>query len=239
MWGSGDSHGHRDRIIDSKVVSSEQLADLYLLYKDHKEGRKTRPVVTGCTSNTRGFSNCVSDLLESVNKADQTPYEAISSEDMLSKVEAYNEEAERIMKDGREALYKKIMCRKVGGVKKIICCDKLWNYKKTKAGKNEETEDEMEPNDGMHMEEEENASEDLRVRGGANDGMHMDNKEVKASEDLRLREECGVDKHEEVLKFREHQYDEKPAMRLTPEDIVMVMECDHCGPDNRDNIAQV
>ena len=31
MWGSGDGHGQRDRIIDSKVVSSEQLADMYLM----------------------------------------------------------------------------------------------------------------------------------------------------------------------------------------------------------------
>ena len=52
MWGSGDAHSYRDRIIDSKVVTSEQLADLYLLYKDHKEQKATRPVVTGCNSNT-------------------------------------------------------------------------------------------------------------------------------------------------------------------------------------------
>ena len=100
MWNSGESHGHRGRIIDSKVVSSEQLADMYLTYKDHKLGRKTRPVVTGCSSNTRGFSNCVSDLLESVNKADTEPYEAISSEDMLAEVENYNQEAKKIMEEG-------------------------------------------------------------------------------------------------------------------------------------------
>ena len=47
MWGSGEAHNHRDRIIDSKVVSSEQLADMYLMYKDHKPGQKSRPVVTG------------------------------------------------------------------------------------------------------------------------------------------------------------------------------------------------
>jgi hypothetical protein len=81
IWGSGEAHGHKDRIIDSNVVSSEQLADLYLTYKDHKEGRKTRPVVTGCNSNSMGFSNSVSDLLESVNKANEEPYECISSED--------------------------------------------------------------------------------------------------------------------------------------------------------------
>jgi hypothetical protein len=32
-----------------------------------------------------------------VNKANQTPYEFISGEDMLAKVEKYNREAEKIM----------------------------------------------------------------------------------------------------------------------------------------------
>ena len=31
IWGSGDDHNHRDRIIDSKVVTSEQLADMYIM----------------------------------------------------------------------------------------------------------------------------------------------------------------------------------------------------------------
>ena len=110
MWGSGDDHNHRDRIIDSKVVSSEQLADMYLLYKDHKDQQATRPVVTGCNSNTRGFSNCVSDLLESVNKAKENAYESVSSEDMLAKVEIYNQEAEKIRKEGEDKLEKKMRC---------------------------------------------------------------------------------------------------------------------------------
>ena len=112
IWGSGEDHNHKGRIIDSKIVSSEQLADLYLMYKDHKEGGKSRPVVTGCNSNTRGFSNSVSDLLESVNKANQTPYEAISGEDMLAKVEIFNKEAEAIKQEGREKLLEKMMCKK-------------------------------------------------------------------------------------------------------------------------------
>ena len=53
--------------------------------------------ITGCSSNTRGFSNSVSDLLESVNKANQDPYECISSEDKLSRIEKYNQEAAKIM----------------------------------------------------------------------------------------------------------------------------------------------
>jgi hypothetical protein len=111
MWGSGDSHGHRDRIIDSKVVSSEQLASLYLMYKDHKKEKgATRPVVTGCNSNTKGFSNSVSDLLESVNKAKEDAYEVVSGEDMLAKVENYNIQAEEIMREGKERLCMKMKC---------------------------------------------------------------------------------------------------------------------------------
>ena len=53
--------------------------------------------MTGCSSNTRGFSNCVSDLLESVNKANEDPYECISSEDKLARIERFNIEAEKIM----------------------------------------------------------------------------------------------------------------------------------------------
>ena len=140
IWGSGESHGHKGRIIDSKVVSSEQLADMYCMYKDHKEGRKSRPVVTGCNSNTRGFSNSVSDLLESVNKANTDPYESISSEDFLAKVNKYNKEAVEIMREGRERLHQKMMCNKEQGIKILSCCDKLWAKKSDPEGNPEEPE---------------------------------------------------------------------------------------------------
>ena len=59
-WGTGAAHGHKDRIMTSKVTHSENRADMVLLYKDHKaEAMKTRPVVTGCSSNTAGLSNSV------------------------------------------------------------------------------------------------------------------------------------------------------------------------------------
>ena len=85
--------------------------------------------MTGCNSNTRGFSNSVSDLLESVNKANLDPYESISSEDMLAKINKYNKKAEEIMKEGREKLQQKLMCSKKDGIKIISCCDKLWDKK--------------------------------------------------------------------------------------------------------------
>ena len=47
MWRSGDTHGHKDRIIDSKVCRSCKVASMYVLVKDHKKDGSTRPVVTG------------------------------------------------------------------------------------------------------------------------------------------------------------------------------------------------
>ena len=99
------------------------------MYKDHKEGKKTRPVITGCNSNSMGFFNSVTDLLESVNKANQDPYEVISSEDMLANTEKFNEKARKIMEEGREHLLRKISCRRGEGMKTIASCDKLWNKK--------------------------------------------------------------------------------------------------------------
>ena len=78
---------------------------MYLMYTDHKKEKgTTRPVVTGCNSNTKGFSNSVSDLLESVNKAKQKAYEVVRGEDMLARVDHYNVEAEEIKRKRRENL---------------------------------------------------------------------------------------------------------------------------------------
>jgi hypothetical protein len=143
IWGSGEAHGHKDRIIDSKVVSSEQLADLYLTYKDHKEGKKTRPVVTGCNSNTLGFSNSVSDLLESVNKANQDPYEVVSSEDMLANTELFNEQSKKVMEEGREHLMRKIKCEKEEIMRVVARCDKLWKRKSNEARRKANTKEDV------------------------------------------------------------------------------------------------
>ena len=119
------------------------------MYKDHKEGKKSRPVVTGCNSNSRGFSNSVSDLLESVNKANQDPYEALNTEDMLAKVEEYNKKAEKIIKEGQEHLLRKIGCKNSeGGMEAIAKCDKLWNKKSAEARRAANHEEDMEPEAG-------------------------------------------------------------------------------------------
>ena len=211
IWGSGEAHGHKDRIIDSKVVSSEQLADLYLTYKDHKEGRKTRPVVTGCNSNSMGFSNSVSDLLESVNKANQDPYECISSEDMLANIEKFNTEARKIKEEGRQHLLRKISWEKEErNMKAISRCDKLWKKKSEEARM-------------ASSNEEDEGANDMGARARIEENL----------EDLRQEEDeysCKEEKNEETLKFRMHQYKENPSMKITGEEVELVMNCDHCGP---------
>ena len=206
MWGSGDAHNHRARIIDSKVVSSEQLADLYLMFKDHKEGRKSRPVVTGCSSNTRGFSNSVSDLLESVNKANQDPYECISSEDKLARIENFNIESAKIMEEGRKRLQEKMLCKGKAGINLLAGCNKLWSKKSTEARRKAKKEDDLDK--GWEAEE--------QGPGGA--------------EEDHTEKDCGKEVGDEEMRFRKHQYGDNPTMEMSGEDLEMVLDCSHCGP---------
>ena len=63
---AGEAHGHLDRISKSKITWSEIEAPKYYLYKDHKKVDSWRPVVSGCNSNKLGFSNLVSEIIESI-----------------------------------------------------------------------------------------------------------------------------------------------------------------------------
>ena len=92
MTNLGEKHNHEDRARESKIGKSTNLASMYLLLKDHKEKLSTRPVVTGCDSNTLGLSNMVAELLEAVCNSMTSPYEVISTEDMLSRLEDCNRE---------------------------------------------------------------------------------------------------------------------------------------------------
>ena len=106
IWNSGRDHNHFERIVNSKVTRSENVADLYLMFKDHKSGNKTRPTATGCSSNTLGLSNAVAELLESVSISEPNRYNCISSEDMLARLHKSNTH---------------IITRKVSIVRKLQC----------------------------------------------------------------------------------------------------------------------
>ena len=113
IWNSGENLGHMSRIISSKISTSENRADMYCLYKDHKaEPGKTRPVVTGCSSDTLGLSNSVSDVLESVANSEDEPYEVISSEDMLAATKVFNEKYMERKKVWEERRRRKMDCER-------------------------------------------------------------------------------------------------------------------------------
>ena len=113
IWHSGENLGHMSRIIASKISKSENRADMYCLYKDHKaEPGKTRPVVTGCSSDTLGLSNGVSDVLESVANSEEMPYEVISSEDMLAATKTFNEKFMERRKIWQERRDEKLKCER-------------------------------------------------------------------------------------------------------------------------------
>ena len=123
-------------------------------------------MVTGCNSNTRGFSNSVSDLLESVNKAKEGPYEVISGEDMLAKVENYIKEAEEIMKEGREKLCRKMRCKgekhRTEGTAILARCVKVWEMKSRQVrGETEDDQEQQECGEGCRVEK---STEVMRFR---------------------------------------------------------------------------
>ena len=90
IWGSGKDHDHFGRILASKTTHSENVANLYLMYKDHKAGNKTRPTATGHSSNSLGLSNAVREILEAIASSEDHRYNTISSEDMLSRMHKFN-----------------------------------------------------------------------------------------------------------------------------------------------------
>ena len=91
----GEEHGHLKRVTESKLQESENCAPKYYMYKDHKREGGWRPVVSGCSSNTLGLSNLMSDVIESLACGFEDPYEVISSQDMLSRFEDYNRVLEK------------------------------------------------------------------------------------------------------------------------------------------------
>ena len=59
-------------------------------------------MVSGCNSDTLGLSNILSEAVESVAKSIATPFEVISSEDMLSRVHKCNEKLRKLQVDNGE-----------------------------------------------------------------------------------------------------------------------------------------
>ena len=63
MLNSGENHEHSERVMKSKLCSSENAAPKYYMFKDHKAEGGFRPVRGGCSSDTLGLSNTLSELV--------------------------------------------------------------------------------------------------------------------------------------------------------------------------------
>ena len=123
IWQSGEDHNHLGRIMASKTQRSENIADLYLMFKDHKVGNKTRPTATGHTSNTLGMSNAVAEVMEAVSSSEPERYNKISSEDMLANMYRYNKEVEIHIKEWQRIRISKLKCKKCNIMEYIDCPD--------------------------------------------------------------------------------------------------------------------
>ena len=85
MFNFGQSHEQEDRVHAAVTNKDQNTATLSLLYKDHKqEPGKTRPLVSGNTSNTQGLSTMGSFLFESAAQSIKKPLELNSTEDLGS-----------------------------------------------------------------------------------------------------------------------------------------------------------
>ena len=56
------------------------------MYKDHRGQGGYRPVASSCSSNTLGLCNALSEVVESVCMAVESPFDVILSEGMLSRI---------------------------------------------------------------------------------------------------------------------------------------------------------
>ena len=120
MWRTGQDHNHEDRIRQSKVSKSENRADLYLSYKDHKKvPGKTRPIATGCSSDTLALSNSVSLLVESLANAEVRKHEIISTEDLLFNGKEHDKAVKAMRKEQMERILLKLECEERKSVRTL------------------------------------------------------------------------------------------------------------------------
>ena len=83
-------------------------------YKDHKNvPGKTRPIATGCSSNTLALSNSVSMLVESLANAETEKHEVISTEDLLYNAVKHDEKVEMMRIERKQRILRKLRCKKI------------------------------------------------------------------------------------------------------------------------------
>ena len=96
----GSEHNHVERVRESLIQRSKNVAKLVLLGKDHKSVDpvtgliKTRPVHTANTGMDAPLSDLISDFVDPFIDILENSNEIISSEDLKNKIDAYNKEVD-------------------------------------------------------------------------------------------------------------------------------------------------
>ena len=104
MTNMGLEWNHQDRIKESCLQHTCTVPPMYLLVKDHKEKKEgalpaTRPVVSGKSGMGLSMSNILSDMIENIANMRPNAIEIISTEDLLSRVDHYNENVAETVSD--------------------------------------------------------------------------------------------------------------------------------------------
>ena len=87
----GEGHKHENRHRKTFIVNSVNIAELYLLWKDHKSTPASRPVASANNGFNVQFSNLISPLLEFVADNMKRNFEVKSTENSLYKIDQFNQ----------------------------------------------------------------------------------------------------------------------------------------------------
>ena len=110
---------------------------------------------------------------------------------MLARIAKYNKKAEEIMREGREHLYRKVMCDEEEGMKMITKCDRLWKRK----SKHNEEKEEDEERERCEQEKDAETLEYRRQQYGGNPDMAVTGEDLQTVLDC---DHCGPDLTETV-----------------------------------------
>ena len=91
----GEDWGHQSRHREMRINHSATPSSMYMLIKDHKQGRVRGRPVNGPGLNTN-LSDIISDVVEPIANAMNNDSEMMSTEDMMAHFDKYNEQVDLI-----------------------------------------------------------------------------------------------------------------------------------------------
>ena len=121
----GGDWNHLDRVLDKVTSQGCEVPPMYLLLKDHKKVSPdslipTRPVVSGCSSMSVHITNILSDILEPLARRLGIEYEFQSTEDLLAKIDNYNDRLQEIREHYEEKLGRRIDADSLGNCLSLL-----------------------------------------------------------------------------------------------------------------------